>query len=303
MRWSEQHPLDWLATWQLIEDKYGTGEACPQGAGVPFNIDAKLNGAYIALGLLYGEGDFEKTMKISTRAGQDSDCNPASAAGVLGVVLGFKAIPGKYKQGIDAIVDKTFAYTDYSFRSIVESSRDRAIAVVVANGGRMEGSELHVPVQAPAHAELEIWDDYGRLHERIRVDDQRCAFSGAWKLETIEFWGFRWLTNNADLAGASVEITFEGTGVIVTAAHRPDGGMVEVVLDGMSQGVFDTFSEEDTELPLQYTVKLDEAVWHRFGLREGSHSLQLRVTGEPYRRPGVISGGTRFSMQDVVVFR
>jgi hypothetical protein len=35
----------------------------------PFNIDAKINGAYIALGLLYGGGDIGKTMSISTRCG------------------------------------------------------------------------------------------------------------------------------------------------------------------------------------------------------------------------------------------
>ena len=31
-----------------------------------FNIDAKLNGAYIVMGLLYGEGDPDKTLEIST---------------------------------------------------------------------------------------------------------------------------------------------------------------------------------------------------------------------------------------------
>ena len=42
-------------------------DPCPEGALKPFNIDAKLNGAYIALGLLYGDGDFGKTIEIATR--------------------------------------------------------------------------------------------------------------------------------------------------------------------------------------------------------------------------------------------
>ena len=37
--------------------------------------------------------DFGKTIEIATRAGQDSDCNPASAGGILGVMLGYNAIP------------------------------------------------------------------------------------------------------------------------------------------------------------------------------------------------------------------
>ena len=39
---------------------------------VPFNIDATINSAYIVIGLLYGQGDFAKTMDIATRCGQDS---------------------------------------------------------------------------------------------------------------------------------------------------------------------------------------------------------------------------------------
>ena len=59
----------------------------------PFNIDAKLNGAYIVMGLLYGEGDPMKTLEISTRCGQDSDCNPSNALAVLGVINGFSGLP------------------------------------------------------------------------------------------------------------------------------------------------------------------------------------------------------------------
>ena len=54
-----------------------------------FNIDAKLNGAYVLIGLLYGGGDFESSMRIAMQCGQDSDCNPGSAAAVLGTYYGF----------------------------------------------------------------------------------------------------------------------------------------------------------------------------------------------------------------------
>ena len=73
---------------------------CIDGALDPFNIDAKLNGGYVALGLLYGKGDFAKTLEVSTRSGQDSDCNPSSAAGILGVMLGYNRIPDVWKAGI-----------------------------------------------------------------------------------------------------------------------------------------------------------------------------------------------------------
>ena len=54
LRWSAEHPTDWRRTWQLIEDTWDKDDPCPDGTLQPFNIDATLNGAYIALGLLYG---------------------------------------------------------------------------------------------------------------------------------------------------------------------------------------------------------------------------------------------------------
>ena len=68
---------------------YGTDMA--KGAR-PADLDVKINGAYITLGLLYGQGDVRDTLIIATRAGQDSECNPSSALGMLGVVLGYDVV-------------------------------------------------------------------------------------------------------------------------------------------------------------------------------------------------------------------
>ena len=67
LRWSAENPDDWTKTWHLIEDKWDKADACVDGALDPFNIDAKLNGGYVALGLMYGKGDFAKTLEVSTR--------------------------------------------------------------------------------------------------------------------------------------------------------------------------------------------------------------------------------------------
>jgi hypothetical protein len=80
LAWSTEYPDNWIRVWELVNKTWARREPCSEGALSPFNIDAKINGAYVALGLLYGEGDFAATMRIATRAGQDSDCNPASAA-------------------------------------------------------------------------------------------------------------------------------------------------------------------------------------------------------------------------------
>ena len=105
-----QYPTDWRAAWKELQKKWGETDMC--GAGSSYNIDAKLNGAYIVFGLLYGEGDPLKTMEIATRCGQDSDCNPSSAVGVLGVFKGFKAFPEEYRRQVLALSDSLFINTD-----------------------------------------------------------------------------------------------------------------------------------------------------------------------------------------------
>ncbi len=284
--WSKQYPDDWQKVWQLIEDKWDRRDPCPEGALKPFNIDAKLNGAYIVLGLLYGNKDFGKTIEIATRAGQDSDCNPASAGGILGVMLGYDAIPEEYKGGIAALSDRKFSYTDFSFNTIVESTEKRTLALIHATGGREEGDTVLVKVQSPKPPALEIWDDYGNPVERVPVTDARWKFTGPWQNEP---------KSGAKVSaekGAEATVTFTGTGAIVTGTYLVDGGTFDAYLDGKFDRKLDVFSDEKGP-------RGGEAVWHAFGLKNGQHSIRLVVRGEPYEH----STGAAISLSDIVVFR
>ncbi|MBD0259099.1 MAG: ADP-ribosylglycohydrolase family protein, partial [Cytophagales bacterium] len=98
--WHKQYPNDWKQTWFEVQKKYSSDVGCPDGVFVPYNIDATVNSAYVVIGLLYGGGDFTKTMEITTRCGQDSDCNPSSSGGILGTMLGYRNIPAYWKQGL-----------------------------------------------------------------------------------------------------------------------------------------------------------------------------------------------------------
>ena len=150
-------------------------------------------------------------------------------------------------------------------------------------------------------AEVVLFDDYGQVKERIKPNDPRVKLTGDWEFNSITpSRNFEWIFADAEEAGAIAAVEFAGTGVILTAAHRPDGGTVEIWLDGETQGVWDTFSEEDPAN--RWSTKLDEAVWHKFGLADEMHTLEVQVLGKPYTRGDVTSGGTMFSMQDIVVF-
>jgi len=158
IRWHRENPGDWLATWQKIEDKWQDDLDCKPGKA--FNIDAKLNGAYIVVGLLYGEGDPYRTMEISTRCGQDADCNPSSALGVLGCMKGYKGLGEMLTGGIPAIADEKFSYTDYSFNTLIDACQDMAEKIISRVGGRVTDDAYCIPVQRPTPpAVLEQWSD------------------------------------------------------------------------------------------------------------------------------------------------
>ena len=160
LRWHHENPSDWRATWTKIQDKWAqhpSGKCSTDSEG--FNIDASINGAYVVMGLLYGDGDLAKTLEISTRCGQDSDCNPSSAAGVLCTIMGYKTVPKEYTAGIPAIADKPFANVKYSFNDLAPTCLKVARENVKHAGGRSEivgGKEvLLIPVQYPQAPKLE----------------------------------------------------------------------------------------------------------------------------------------------------
>jgi hypothetical protein len=148
-----RHPDDWLKTWQLLQDHWGEVDLCPEGLKRPFNIDAKLNGAYIALGLLYGGGDFARTLEITTRCGQDADCNPSNAAGVLGAIYGYSRIPAVFTASIPALTGQKFEYTEYDFPALIAACERVSRRVVAREGGRVrrrDGVEvIEIPIQKP----------------------------------------------------------------------------------------------------------------------------------------------------------
>ena len=122
------------------------------------------------MGLLYGDKDFEKTMDIAMRGGQDSDCNPASAGGILGTMIGYKAIPAKWTAPLPAIADKKFSYTNYSYNTSVEKTIERTKQVVKLEGGKVEANGLVIPLQKPVALKLEQFKP-GKVMERIGFTD------------------------------------------------------------------------------------------------------------------------------------
>ena len=82
--------LDWRATREKLYDKY-QGSA---SFGRYYDwVESTINTGSTVLALLYGQGAFKNTIQIAVLAGWDSDCNPATAGGLLGIIYGFRGLP------------------------------------------------------------------------------------------------------------------------------------------------------------------------------------------------------------------
>ena len=277
---SARQPSDWRAVWQIIQDRWDKDDPCPDGALAAFNIDARLNGAYIAFGLLFGGGDFERTMEISTRCGQDSDCNPSSAAGVLGVILGYDRIPERFKTEFPTLGKKKFSYTDYSFEDIVRSTEKRALEAIRRTGGTVGESEVGIALQRPRAPRLEQWNP-GRPVARVPVGDSRWSWKGSW----TEQDGHR----VSRTAGDEATFTFEGVAVALLGRLDQRQGRSEVYLDDHELGIADGYIVERTH---------DNGLWHTYGLAPGRHTLRIVTLGEKDAR----SLGTEVALGQVIVY-
>jgi hypothetical protein len=289
LRWSAENPDDWMKTWHLIEDKWDKSDACVDGALDPFNIDAKLNGGYVALGLIYGKGDFARTLEVSTRSGQDSDCNPSSAAGILGVMLGYNRIPEVWKAGIPAIADTRFSFTQYSFNQIVASTQARALKVVEGAGGKVTATEIEIPVREPQAPPLEHWEiDAPRV--RVEFSEPAWVLKGRFDSGKVKFpWGEQLKFKEARAAGAEATLAFDGTGVAIVGRCTQEGGRADVFLDGEKVGEVDAWIPKNTS---------DDDYWHISGLPAGKHSVRIVVRSDADAR----STGKKIQIVRAVVY-
>ena len=85
------------------------------------------NAMIVALALLFGDGDFEKTIAISVHAAFDTDCNGATVGSIIGMIVGAKALPAKW---ITPLNDTTLSSVAGFARSKISTLAERTVEVI-----------------------------------------------------------------------------------------------------------------------------------------------------------------------------
>lgn len=265
INWHKQFPNDWKRTWFEVEKKWSSDIGCPDGVFRSFNIDAKINAAYILIGLLYGNEDYSKTLEISTRCGQDSDCNPASAGGILGTLLGYSNIPVFWKKPLYRVEDMDFKYTTMSLNDVYRIGLKHALYLLETNGATIQDEIIQLPPETIRAVKLEKGFKDHYPVERRRIGKQIS-------------------TENPVLT-----VNFSGCGFAITGWAKSETGEKEIEVETTIDGVF----PDNFVMPTSFKTRRHELAW-TYELPEGEHVVTIRMKN-PQK-------GTWIDVGDLVVY-
>jgi len=256
INWSHEYPDDWKRTWFEVERKWSSDIGCPPGVFHPFNIDAKLNAAYIVIGLLYGKGDYGSTIDISTRCGQDSDCNPASAAGILGTMIGYSQIPDYWKQGLDKVEDVDFKYTTISLNDVYKMSYKHAVENIERNEGSINTDNVILVPQKPKSVKYEkgFKDHYPVTIIQIE-ENKKKLFEDKTEYK-FEFEGIGFV-----LKGKS----------LINSENKSGGNYNHIINVYLDDELLETVN-----LPTDFIKRRNEICW-KYNLIKGNHKVRIKL--------------------------
>lgn len=259
IKWHQQYPDDWHQTWFNLQKEWSSDIGCSKGVFNAFDIDAKINAAYVTMGLLYGNGDYSRSLEIATRAGQDADCNPSTVGGILGTMLGYEKIPSFWKAGLKDIEDLDFKYTTMSLNDVYNISYQQALEMIRRNKGSVGDSEVTLVVQQP---------------KPVRYEK---SFEGMYPVEKVSF--SRSITDTASFS-------FNGNGFVLLGAARKNGAQnkdyvfnADLYIDGKKV--------QTAALPTSFTTRRFDLFW-KYGLPEKKHVVKI-VVNNPDKNYSLLS--------------
>jgi len=269
IKWHKKYPNDWQATWFELQKKWNNDVGCPKGCFLSFNIDAKINSAYVTIGLLYGKGDFTKSIDIATRCGQDADCNPATVGGVLGVMLGYSNIPAFWLKPLQEIEPLNFEGTTTSLAKAYDLSYKHATEMIKLAGGTVDSNKIVIPYAEPVAVAFEqnfenTFPIFRDRFDQSFTDELSYDFVGNGYI----FYGN--LVKNSKIDKGYIDRVSRRVGSEMFGLAEPDDPYVaelEVYIDGKL--------DEKVKMPMKSTSRRLEPAW-KYQLTEGNHNVRLK---------------------------
>ena len=157
----KKYPDDWRAARQELSKIYYHGE--PEEYRTIWN--SVLNGGCAILALLYGNGDFQRTLDLSCAMGFDADNQAATICGLFGVMNGTKGLPKDLLYPIEGWelpfndIYKNVTRHDMPDGKITDmAARTKNLAekIILKNGGRKDGDNYIINTKAKFNPPVEF---------------------------------------------------------------------------------------------------------------------------------------------------
>lgn len=147
IKFHDEHPDDWRACYLYVRENWGYEK-------YPGNCHIIPNTAVIILSLLYGGGDYSRTVCICNMCGWDTDCNAGNVGAIMGVVCGIDGIDDKWVKPVNDLIVCSGVVGKYNITDAASS------ALYIAHlAAELTGEKLPEP--------------YGALYE---ADPYACSF-------------------------------------------------------------------------------------------------------------------------------
>lgn len=301
-----QYPDDWQAARREMALAYYYGDSGQTsgelGTGAfEYNrhawpaVDALLNGACGILALLYGAGDFQRTLDMASGLGFDADNQAATMSGLLGILNGLEAIPHERLHPLsdaqwkapfnDRYINVSrYDLPDASIRDLARRTAMQGVKVVTRHGGRVENIDGTDYLVIDRSAGFAPPRELARAPVLLTERDELFEFQ--------PWFGARRLDGPAVSVGTLPPgLTFDGRAI----TGRPERtGRYEFTLEGSTEGTLVTgdytilvlprnIAADATEVLVNDNVSTDPVAVIRDGQRRGQTFYNRTLSTEPRR--------------------
>ncbi len=171
LQFYDNNPYDWKAALYHAEENYPHWHAWDYSA-------------LVVLSLLYGNGNFSRTLEICMQCGKDTDCIGGNVGAILGTMVGYQAI--NYWRWVEPFGDTVFCSSSLNYENEVSITRFTARLLLQAcrYGGyepepiwKKAASEEHYPFAFPysnQNFSALLWRD------NQKIEDDICRVNSLW---------------------------------------------------------------------------------------------------------------------------
>ncbi len=219
-------------------------------------IESSSNTGLTTLAILYGQGNFKETVEYGVRGGQDSDCNPATGGGLVGMMKGKDAVIAELTAaGMDtSALPANYHHSDtitnlpksqWTMSEVMDIFQNAAETQILSTGGSITG--------AGADRQYHL-TDHGTGHDFLDPPD------------VSDPSGPRGLVGNVLEDSGEVNVVVTRNGMVVpdndSYDRKDQSGLIDGVKDLRYNGVlpFDTYDGSTSGRTDGYELYFDREV-------------------------------------------